>query len=60
MQAGHLIGVGQGQLIAEQVGEKMVISIPATLIVQGDDEQVELFQMLEHFLGGRKRLAIGD
>jgi hypothetical protein len=42
---GHQFRLRAGQLAAQQVGEKMVVAVPAPLFVQGDDEQVGSFEV---------------
>jgi hypothetical protein len=35
------------QAVSQQVGEKVVIAIPASLVVQRDDKQSAMFEMLQ-------------
>ncbi len=38
------------QALPQQVGKKMVIAIPAPLVIQGNDKEVAAFEILQHRL----------
>ena len=40
------------QSLTQQFSKKMVIAVPMPLVVQGDDEQVGLFEIFQGFLPG--------
>ena len=40
------------QPLPQQLGEEMVIAVPAPLVVQGDDEQVGVLEVLQGLLPG--------
>ncbi len=42
----HELGLCLLQALAQQVGEEMVVPIPAPLLVQGHDEQIALIELL--------------
>src|SRR6266487_724242 len=42
------------QSLSQQISEEMVIAVPTPLVVQGDEEQVGVFDMLEGFLPGTR------
>src|SRR5450759_1703156 len=50
----HLISCRRGasllQSLSQQISEEMVIAVPTPLVVQGDEEQVGVFDILEGFL----------
>src|SRR4051794_23790007 len=54
--AGPLIPGGRGvalaQSLSQQIGEKMVVAIPAALVVQGDEEEVSAREVFEGCLPG--------
>src|SRR5260370_34019298 len=45
MQFGHGVGLALLQACAQEIGEKLVISIPGMLLIQGNDEEVGLLQV---------------
>src|SRR5881227_4097116 len=50
----HLISCRRGasllQSLSQQISEEMVIAVPTPLVVQGNEEQVGVFDILEGFL----------
>src|SRR5438477_8874988 len=42
------------QSLPQQISEELVIAVPAPLVVQGDEEQVGAFEILEGFLPGNR------
>ena len=42
------------QSLPQQISKEMVITIPAPLVVQGDDEQVGAFEIFQGFLPGSR------
>ena len=42
------------QSLSQQISEELVIAVPASLVVQGDEEQVGVFDILEGFLPGTR------
>ena len=48
---------GLVQALAEQIGEEVVIAVPAPFVVEGDEEQVGAFEILEGCLPGSRRVA---
>ena len=53
VQRGDLVGMERPQPGAEDLGEERVIPVPASLVVERDDQQVRALQLLE------PRLAVG-
>ncbi|HYV32460.1 MAG TPA: hypothetical protein VEO53_15320, partial [Candidatus Binatia bacterium] len=45
------------QSLAEQIGEEMVITVPTTVVVQGDHTQVGAFEIFQGYLTGRGGVA---
>ena len=45
------------QSLAEQVGEQMVIAVPAPVVIQGDHKQVGAFEIFQGYLTGRGGVA---
>ena len=43
------------QSLSQQIGEEMVIAVPASLVVQWDDEQVGTFESFQGLLPGSRR-----
>ena len=39
------VGLAPGQLQAQQLGEQVVVAVPVAVVVEGDQEQVGLFQL---------------
>ena len=61
VEVGHPVRLLGGQTSAEGVGEQVVVAVPATLVVEGDDEQVVALQRLEHRLPvGRTRERVAQ
>src|SRR6059058_4878781 len=54
----HLISCRRGaallQSLSQQISEELVIAVPPPLVVQGDEEQVGAFDILEGFLPGTR------
>src|SRR5437899_12376892 len=54
----HLISCRRGaslmQSLSQQISEEMVIAVPPPLVVQGDEEQVGVFDILEGCLPGTR------
>src|SRR5438034_6114776 len=54
----HLISCRRGaslmQSLSQQISEEMVIAVPTPLVVQGDEEQVGVFDILEGCLPGTR------
>ncbi len=48
MQAGDVVGMLVEQPRAEEIGEQVVVAVPAPPIVERDEEQVRPFERLEH------------
>ena len=42
------------QSLPQQIGKEMVIAVPAPLVIQGDDEQVGVFEIFQGFLPGSR------
>src|SRR5215207_10704260 len=42
------------QTLSQQIGKEMMITVPATLVVQRDEEQVGAFEIFKGFLPGRR------
>ena len=42
------------QPLAQQFGKEMVITVPAPLVVQGDDEEVGVFEIFQGLLSGNR------
>src|SRR5205823_1543286 len=61
MQFGHIPhlipwrrGASLLQSLSQQLREELVIAVPPPLVVQGDEEQVGVFEILEGFLPGNR------
>ena len=48
-ERGYAIGLRLPQVRLENFGEKVVITMPLTLIVKRDEEQIATFQDIQHF-----------
>src|SRR5437764_15275925 len=52
----HLISCRRGaalkQSLPQQISEELVIAVPAPLVVQGDEEQVDVFEIFQGCLPG--------
>src|SRR5436189_5790493 len=47
-------GASLMQSLSQQISEEMVIAVPTPLVVQGDEEQVGVFDILEGCLPGTR------
>src|SRR5918997_4642381 len=50
VEEGYLVGLFLPETPAEDVGEEVVVAVPAAAVVEGNDEQVPALQRLEHGL----------
>ena len=48
------------QSLLQQIGKEVVITVPASLVVEGDNEQVAPFEIFQGFLPGSGRRAEQD
>ena len=51
---GHVVALLQP--LPQQFGKEMVIAVPTPLVVQGDDEEVGMFEIFQGFLPGSSGL----
>src|SRR5437660_7967647 len=54
----HLISCRRGasllQSLSQQISKEMVIAVPASLVIQGDEEQVGVFEIFQGCLPGTR------
>ena len=62
MERGQPGVLGAGKAVLQQPGKEMVVAVPTPLVVQGDDEQVGMFEIFQGFLpgsiGGGRQICI--